>query len=187
MAIAINGSSNTITGLAVGGLPDGTVDRDTLAAQAKGSILQVVSTTKTDTTSSTSSSFADISGMSVTITPSSSLNKIYLVGYVNTCTNDARNRVYLKMTGGNCSNYIGDAATGHECANISMVSADNYAHMLTSAPLIFLDSPSTTSAITYQVQWAVEASQTVYLNRAYTLDSNCGNTASTLTAMEIAA
>ena len=155
--------------------------------QNTGNILQVVSTTKTDTTSSTSSSFADISGMSVTITPSSSSNKIYLVGYVNTCTNDARNRVYLKMTGGNCSNYIGGAATGHECANVSMVSADNYAYMLTSAPLIFLDSPSTTSAITYQVQWAVEASQTAYLNRAYTLDSNCGNTASTLTAMEVAA
>ena len=34
MAIAINGSSNTITGLAVGGLPDGIVDSDMLAANA---------------------------------------------------------------------------------------------------------------------------------------------------------
>tara|TARA_R100000234_G_C5000507_1_gene180130 strand:- start:1092 stop:2072 length:981 start_codon:yes stop_codon:yes gene_type:complete len=34
MAIAINGTSNTITGLAVGGLPDGTVDADTLASNA---------------------------------------------------------------------------------------------------------------------------------------------------------
>jgi len=34
MAIAINGSSNTITGLAVGGLPDGVVDTDMLAANA---------------------------------------------------------------------------------------------------------------------------------------------------------
>ena len=34
MAIAINGSSNTITGLAVGGLPDGIVDADMLAANA---------------------------------------------------------------------------------------------------------------------------------------------------------
>ena len=34
MAITINGDG-TITGLAVGGLPDGTVDRDTLAAAAK--------------------------------------------------------------------------------------------------------------------------------------------------------
>ena len=34
MAIEINGSSNTITGLAVGGLPDGVVDTDMLAANA---------------------------------------------------------------------------------------------------------------------------------------------------------
>ena len=34
MAIAINGSANTIGGLAVGGLPDGVVDTDMLAANA---------------------------------------------------------------------------------------------------------------------------------------------------------
>ena len=34
MAITINGTTNTITGLAVGGLPDGTVDTDTLANNA---------------------------------------------------------------------------------------------------------------------------------------------------------
>ncbi len=151
-----------------------------------GNILQVISTTKTDTTSSNSSSFANITGMSVTITPSSSSNKILLVGYVNTSTNDARNRVYFKITGGNCSNYIGDAATGHETANVSPASYDNFAYMQTSVPFHFLDSPSTTSAITYQIQWAVEASQTAYLNRAYTADSNSANTASTFTAMEVA-
>jgi len=34
MAITINGSANTIAGLAVGGLPDGVVDEDTLATNA---------------------------------------------------------------------------------------------------------------------------------------------------------
>ena len=34
MAITINGSANTVAGLAVGGLPDGTVDADTLASNA---------------------------------------------------------------------------------------------------------------------------------------------------------
>ena len=42
-----------------------------------GNILQVVSTTKTDTASTTSNdSFVDISGMSVTITPSATSSKI---------------------------------------------------------------------------------------------------------------
>ena len=75
MPIAVNGSGS-ITGISVGGLPDGIVDRDTLATQAKGSILQVVSTEKTDTASATSNdSFEDISGMSVTITPSATSSK----------------------------------------------------------------------------------------------------------------
>ena len=34
MAITINGSANTVAGLAVGGLPDGVIDNDTLAAGA---------------------------------------------------------------------------------------------------------------------------------------------------------
>ena len=34
MAITINGSANTVAGLAVGGLPDGVVDEDTLASNA---------------------------------------------------------------------------------------------------------------------------------------------------------
>ena len=34
MAITINGSANTVAGLAVGGLPDGTIDADALAASA---------------------------------------------------------------------------------------------------------------------------------------------------------
>ena len=34
MAITINGSANTVAGLAVGGLPDGVVDADTLASNA---------------------------------------------------------------------------------------------------------------------------------------------------------
>ena len=57
MPITFNGNG-TVTGLAVGGLPDGSVDADTLAANAVtsgklasgvgGKVLQVVQTTKTD-------------------------------------------------------------------------------------------------------------------------------------------
>ena len=58
-------------GLATSGLPTGTV-------------LQVVSTAKTDTFESTSTSFTDVTGLSVAITPSSSSNKILVfVLYIN--------------------------------------------------------------------------------------------------------
>ena len=59
MPVSINGNTGVITGVAVGGLPDGIVDADMLASNAVtsgklasgvgGKLLQVVSTTRTDT------------------------------------------------------------------------------------------------------------------------------------------
>ena len=52
---------------------------DSLQGQTAGTnryVVQVVSTTKTDTFSTTSESYTDITGLSATITPSSSQNKI---------------------------------------------------------------------------------------------------------------
>jgi len=151
-----------------------------------GNILQVVSTTKNSATSSSSSSFADISGMSVTITPSSSSSKIYLTGYFCLGIDDSRFRIYLQILGGNCSNYIGATATGFECANIVRLDPANHANHQQSGTLMFLDSPATTSAITYKPQWAVQSSQTAYLNRDSTNDADGGRTCSTFTAMEVA-
>ena len=61
----------------------------------------------------------------------------------------------------------------------------NYGQL--NSPLQYLDSPNTTSAITYQVQWASEGGATGYLNRPVTQDSVGANVASTITAMEVAA
>ena len=90
MAITINGTG-TVTGVSVGGLPDGIVDTDMLAAGAvtaakrgAGAILQVVQTVKTDSFSTnTGASYVDITGMSITITPSSSSNKILIIPSLN--------------------------------------------------------------------------------------------------------
>ena len=83
MAITINGSG-TIGGVSVGGLPDGIVDTDMLASGAitdallpSGSVLQVVQTLTNSTVSTSSSSYVD-SGISASITPSSSSNKILI-------------------------------------------------------------------------------------------------------------
>ena len=69
MPVSINGNTGVVTGLAA--LPD--------SAMSSGSIIQVVSTTKTDTFSTSSSSFTDITGLSVSITPASSSNKILIL------------------------------------------------------------------------------------------------------------
>ncbi len=75
-----------------------------------GKILQVVSTAKTDTTSTTSLiTFVDISGMSVSITPSSSSSKILVIVDMRLGVNENRNVAYRIMRGSTAI-YIGDAA-----------------------------------------------------------------------------
>ena len=90
MPIGINGNG-TITGVTVGGLPDGIVDTDMLAANAVssaklasgvgGKILQVVPVIKTSGFSVTASSgnFSDITGLSASITLTGSSNKVLIL------------------------------------------------------------------------------------------------------------
>ena len=90
MPITINGDG-TITGLSVGGLPDGSVDNDTLASNAvttaklhndavttshmpSGSVIQVKYAQTQSNFTQTSSSYQNFSNLNVSITPTSSSN-----------------------------------------------------------------------------------------------------------------
>ena len=85
MPISINGSG-TVTGVSVGGLPDGIVDTDMLAANAvtaakrgAGAILQVVQKKLTGSEFSTSSqTFVEVTGLAQTLTLSSASNKVLI-------------------------------------------------------------------------------------------------------------
>ena len=84
MPITINGSG-TLTGVSVGGLPDGIVDTDMLAANAvtaakrgTGAILQVVTDIDSGQFTTTSNSW-QWQGLDVSITPSSSSNKVLVI------------------------------------------------------------------------------------------------------------
>ena len=189
MAIAINGSG-TVTGISVGGLPDGIVDRDTLATQAKGSILQVKQTVKTDTASTQSMTFQD--AVTVSITPSSSSNKI-LVMYKIAISSSALNfSATARLVRDSTAIYVGDA-------NGNRIQASSY-HFSASDGVgdrrmndyngHFIDSPNTTSAITYKVQFASSyTGYDVYVNRSFTWeDANYrASVPSSITVMEVAA
>lgn len=163
-------SKITNDGVAISGLP-------------AGSVLQVVQAIKTDSASTTSTSFTN-TGLAASITPSSTSSKILIM--VNTVIGQSnfQKRVHLNLTGGNTATYIGDAGTGVESA-VTVVSRVSDAYGIIPTSMQYLDSPSTTNAITYQVQWRVE-SDTGYMNRPGTLDAQGANTASTIVLMEIA-
>ena len=182
MPITLNGSG-AVTGLSQ--LPD--------SAMAAGSTLQVVSTTKTDIFSTSSTSFTDITGFSVNITPSSSSNKVLVTGLVTFGGSDGEAYGYTfnlaRVIGGSETDIcIGDAAGNRTRATFGTQGFGPSDATDTSA-INFLDSPSTTSQVTYKVRARAENPKTLYVNRGKEGDGDNSITSrfvSTITVMEIA-
>ena len=167
MPIAINGSG-TVTGISVGGLPDGIVDTDMLAAGAvtapkrgAGAILQVVQTFKNDSFSTTSTSYVDITGFSVTITPSSTSNKILLLNFAGLSTDGNSSVQYINLLRGSTAIAQPSVSTGF--SSTATMFPQSISNMI-SWSYSFLDSPSTTSATTYK--WQIKGyTGTQYINQ----------------------
>jgi len=165
-------------------LVDGSVTSAKLNA---GKVLQVVSTTKTDTFTTTSTSFADVTGFSVAITPTATSSKILILCTMNWSGDNANAAAYCKLLRGSTDIFIGDAAGSRTRVSQAHIAADDNVSGTTS--LNFLDSPSSTSEQTYKVQMAVSASGTGTFNRGRTDSDSSQHSrgASTITVMEISA
>ena len=165
------------------------------AALAGGKIAQVVSTTKRDTFSTSSSSFTDISGMSVSITPSSSSSKI-LVSVQLSHGGAVGLHAHGKLLRNGSSIAEGNGASGQMVnATIPLqtdgsTTADRY---VKSSAMNYLDSPNTTSSTTYKMQVRAvnfNGNGTSFkLNRPDTNsnDVGAGYYVSTITVMEVLA
>jgi hypothetical protein len=154
--------------------------------QPYGTVLQVKSVTKTDIFSTTSFSFVDITGFSVSITPFSATSKILVMvdGYAGSGGSGAVRTLLLRNS---TPISAGDAAGSR--VSVSSEGYSSSTNHPTPIAVSFLDSPATTSAITYKVQLSANsAGQTVALNRsASDGDFNfIGRYASSITLMEIA-
>jgi len=156
-----------------------------------GKILQVVSTTKTDTFSTSSSTLTDITGLSVSITPSSSSSKILVVAYINGVI-DTGSSSYggrLQLVRGSTNIAQGDAAGSRQVGTGHLGGQDSWP-FFQSTTITYLDSPSTTSSTTYKIQCAHTQSRTIQINTADG-DQNSSTfglrTVSTITVMEVAA
>lgn len=155
-------------------------------ATTSGSILQAVSTTKTDTFSTTSTAYTDITGLSVSITPTSTSSRILVfTNFQASVSGDIA--VMFQFVRGSTAISIGDAAGNRTRASASLLQS-NITEQLGTFSFHFLDSPATTSATTYKVQTFVNAG-TMYVGRTGS-DSDLATrprTASTITVMEISA
>ena len=145
---------------------------------APGGILQVVSTTKTDPFATTSDTFVDVTGLSATITPRSTSSKILVIAQVH-IQNDSGSGFWamnLVRNSTNLAQGVG-GAVNNQTAYSQGVTSLFQSHV----PIVNLDSPSTTSSVTYKIQ----------VNRAVAGDTEVnGNSDSTayssITLMEVA-
>ena len=164
----------------------------TIATTANaGKILQVIQTVKKNRQTINSTTLVDITGMSVSITPSSASNKV-LVNYSLVVFSNAVYYALRLVRDSDSTIFIGDenpSATSQNRASFgsydsSYVIADTIAQS-------FLDSPNTTSAITYKLQAysPYSSAYTIGINSGVVLDnySYMNNCVSTITAMEVAA
>ena len=130
-----------------------------LPAGVGGKVLQVVSTVKTDTFSSTSTSFTDVTGMSVAITPSASNSKVLIIATLNV-GNDTDDRwSAYRLLRGSTGISIGDDDGSKTRASAGSVrqTATGSQNLVSNMSISFLDSPSTTSATTYKLVCKVQS------------------------------
>jgi len=156
-----------------------------------GKILQVIQTMKTDTFSSSSSSFTDVTGLSVTITPSATTSKILVMTFVN-FAHSGGNRTTARVVRvvGSSEFGLGEGDSAGSRTRGQFIG--RHATLNGSSnpvPIQILDSPSTTSACTYKFQFAMIDLGTGQINFGQS-DADSSTHArgiSTIIAMEVSA
>ena len=154
-----------------------------------GKVLQVVNATKSDT-SSTSSTSAVTTGLEASITPSATSSKVLvLVSFAYQGAADTNSVFQLNRD--STAIHLGDAAGSRERASVGTVYQRYNDNDLLSASINCLDTPSSTSSITYKLMYFVgrsASSSSVYLNRGVVDTDNDSHkrAISSITLMEIA-
>lgn len=150
----------------------------TLTADGLGKVLQVQSAFKSDTDSTTSTSDVAISGLSLTLTPASTSSKVLVQFDVGTTGNNYNAHsfytVYRSIGGGGYSALGQGTGGGSYNYAAGSYAANNYYHTVGHC---FLDSPNTTSEITYKLYFrGSSGSYTYYINRRASDDLFRGST-----------
>jgi len=156
----------TITGLTSTGISAAqTVTSVPSSALPAGTVKQVLFTSITSNTSTTSATFATI-GLSLSITPSSTSSRILVIANVRTAPAAANQTAKIAIFRNSTNITSVDGYTQYGVASLYAIS-----------PIQTVDSPSSTSSITYSVQMA---------STGGTVNTSFDGQPATLIVMEIA-
>ena len=151
-----------------------------------GKVLQTITTVKLDAFSATATSMTDVTGLSVAITPSATSSKILVTGAI---TGAGSHFVWFRVLRGSTQLQIPASLSSRTTGSIVFQSNSN-TYIQTTLPISILDSPSSTSELTYKVQCEVY-SGSGYVNRTERDDDNAAGYdargSSSITVQEISA
>jgi len=167
--IALQNNGTTIATVSSAGIAMASGKTLTGDALSNGKILQVVQQVLTTKVATTSASFVD-TGVTLAITPSATSSKILIEFAGMFGTGGGYDSFYQILRGSTVLEVPQKTRLSDTSSNQSYVT-------------VLLDSPSTTSATTYKVQFKVSANE-VFLNRDAS-NNQCGFT--TITLYEVAA
>ena len=177
-SLTLGASGDTIT------IPSGATLTNSGTATGFGKVLQVVQTVLTTTTSTTSTSHVDISGLSLSITPSSASSKIFVLVDMALSESTANNLVAWNLVRNSTALAVGASAATYQQTGVAINDVTTGGNALLKQSTQYLDSPSTTSATTYKIQWKTSGG-TIYINRRAT--DTYMSVSSMITAFEIEA
>lgn len=147
----------------------------------------IVTVNKTDTFTLTSTTFTDLTGLSADITLGSTDNKVLIMCQLNNGGN-TQTQAFGRITRNGTVVLQGDAGGNRTQSTIGMTVINiSVANNTDASTMFILDSPASTSTLTYQVQVAAESGNMVTINRSGT-DSNAATinrSTSTLTLLEV--
>ena len=158
------------------------------AAAGGGKILQVLSYTKTDRFTSSGTAWNDITGMTLTITPSATTSKILILVHASIAnTSAASSGAHVRLLRGSTPICVGVGSLGNRMAVSFESNVNAGSRASTSGSIVHLDAPGVTTAVVYKLQGKVPAGTGFGLNRI-TTDNNDAYTcykASSITLQEI--
>ena len=161
---------------------------DTLAVPA-GGILQVVQATKTDSFSlATEDTWTDIPDLSLDITPRSTSSKIYLIAEIGYLDGSGAMALGFRFAREDTAIGLGDQV-GSNRERVTFARIVDTSARGETASGTYLDSPSTSSTITYKLQLNKTDGGTAYINYVGGADNDANNrfrALSSITAIEVA-
>ena len=149
-----------------------------------GAVLQVISTEKNDDFTTASSSYTDVTGLSVSITPASTSSKILVMFSISVSNTSSTQGTFIRLMRDSTEIAPARSDSNYDSAWHKFYGDTNITNVMAYQ---FLDSPSSSSALNYKLQIKPQGS-TATVNRSGSNNASQGyshKSSSSITVMEI--